>query len=197
MLSQWRAYGNGVGGYALGFDGKYVGYEVPKDPVKLIKIMYARSEQESVLDRLLDQSLGALCDTAQAGDPRDVDHLVGRCCQFIREVVLSDLVLRFKSQGFQEEKEWRVVVVQNGLNPMSHPAPLGFHVRGDQIIPHLSLDLSGTVGVFTGRLPICTVTYGPTPHPDLTARSLTLLLGQRGFTWPMTEINESAIPYRA
>jgi hypothetical protein len=65
------------------------------------------------------------------------------------------------------------------------------------LVPYVTLPLPATDGPYKGRLPVMEVYYGPTEHPDLASRALSLLLEKHGYVPPHTQVNGSRAPLRA
>jgi hypothetical protein len=167
------------------------------DSFDLRKVLYEQASQEELVKTMVrggaDAVHAVLGDDVSPEDPR-VNQALGATNTMIRDWVFGDFALRFKSSGFQEEKEWRAVVLRPAQRPDT--SELDFHIRRGRFVPHVPLNVTSTVGLFNGRLPINAVRYGPTPHPDLAFRSLFLLLDKHGYRWPSLTLSGSKIPYR-
>ena len=118
LLSQWRAYSES-GGYCLGFTafGEGPVLAIKPEPcvytARWVKVEYERAEQmrrcREVLDRLLpileEPGLG---EALQKFDSSSQFGFEG----FLRAIsdVLVEEIVAFKSNAFEVEKEWRIVV---------------------------------------------------------------------------------------
>lgn len=114
-----------------------------------------------------------------------------------------------KHEGFQEEREWRLIYVPHGTGA---PLPLKFHPRRDFLAPFLNLKelwnsatpipmgTRGSPPVNVPRphgnplIPITAITVGPSGHQDLNVRAMRKAVSHLSKTIPVTA---SSIPYRS
>jgi Protein of unknown function (DUF2971) len=149
LLSQWRGYG--VGGYAIGFRAEALeGLQVRADPetageetaddltAALVQVAYGDAAAHRVAE-LLTRDL--------ASDPSNHPGVEG--FHRARHSVLPALA-GIKHDAFEEEKEWRLVVVAE-----DHPAYLRFRGGSLGVIPYVVLrcPLSAIAEVVVGPGP--------------------------------------------
>lgn len=193
LLSQWRGYAGGTGGHAIGFHTP-LWLESDAAPVILRKIVYQPGEQQEWIDALIGSVIGHLerlashegTDAAVASIPNSLDMC---------EEAISECLFCFKHEKFEEEGEWRIVyrpVVAGGL--AKHPTRL-FRAKGGLLVPYVELELKSLHADYAGRLPIWSVTIGPSAHPELAIKSVVMLLRERGY--PDANVLSSEIPLRA
>lgn len=196
LLSQWRAYGVGGGGYAIGFDGhQFRHLQLFEPPVNhyLVKVIYETSTQEALIGTLIEGMCTALDGIAGAhGDEAAQDAISPFLEKF--GLLATEPLLSFKNPMFAEEREWRIAYV-SVLSPFRDDlANVRFRVAGNQILPYVDLDLRSSLGVYSGLLPILEVVHGPTLNPSLTEKSLDLLL--RKHNYHFVEVDGSSVPLR-
>ena len=107
-----------------------------------------------------------------------------------REAEMDERQRRWKAQG--------IVVPPTPLFATSKSAEglsIAFRDSAFGFVPYVNLDITGTAGVFTGRLPLWEVVHGPTAHPDLALASLKLYLEGNSYGFH-TEVALSGIPLR-
>jgi len=105
------------------------------------------------------------------------------------ELWAKDLLKAFDQQREVEEAEWRVI--QFGLD-----APLvKFRTSGGGIVPYVELDLTAETSD-RPRLPIRTITYGPTLEPAVSERALKMLCSTAGYSDSEVIVRQSSIPFR-
>ena len=200
LLSQWRGYGGGgVGGYALGLDGRQIGSQsgvrTPEQNLELFRVIYDQSVQETMIDSIVSRTFDVLRSIEEKHGSNAAWAAMFVCTTFVQRQLATCLIC-FKSPAFSEEKEWRVVHVESRDRP-SNVAEVKFRTTATNIIPYIELDLSPQAGPFHNRVPLTRVVYGPSPHPDLLRSSLVMMLRRYSYRWPLTEVEGSTIPLRA
>jgi hypothetical protein len=103
---------------------------------------------------------------------------------------LPECLICFKDPAYAEEEEWRVI-------RFGHNVEIKFRPSGARVIPYVELELMSTADGEAKRLPIKTITYGPTLEPDVAKKSLDMLLKSYKYPAPDVEIKRSAVPFRA
>jgi len=211
LLSQWRGYTNSQVGYSLGLDFRFPleGHSDFLPPPLLRKVIYDPEEQRSWVRRITEQWLNTgfkLLDTMTDLSPADV--FVGSPIRQLG-LALSEQHLCFKHQGFEEESEWRFIILVdvNGLQPLgqepsegqevkSQPTPeIMFRPTSLGLVPYVELPLRAVGGPFKGKLPLYDIKQGPVPNRELSLQSLHLYLKYQGFH--VTNITASEIPLRS
>jgi hypothetical protein len=195
LLSQWRGYGSGGRGFAIGIDRQMIGIRTPlATPVNFFvaRVVYNRNEQKAELSALLDPFLSTLADTERNHGVEAASNLMMARLGELQRACLLKLVT-FKHPAYEAEEEWRAISIYERDVPTTE---LQFRAQGSLLIPYVKLDLSPSAGHQTGKIPISEVIYGPTMNPPLTEKSLRLLLDKHGYPWTFTSIWPSEIPLR-
>src|SRR5262245_47129340 len=184
LLSQWRGYGDAGGGYALGFEPRFLfgRPETERPPLRsLLRVIYNREHQE----RLVAGWGHALI----AGAVSDNDP---RFWQFFSEALAS-----FKNPAYAEEGEWRLVQfgrAWSGRETTPWLYPVQFRERRGEVVPYADIDLSQSKA-YPGRLPISEVVYGPTLHPERSDKALRLLTEGTGYAKGQVGLRRSIVPF--
>jgi hypothetical protein len=202
LLSQWRAYGEGGGGYAIGFSGYSLGMS---KPYLLRKVIY----QDEDKDGLVSSTIARAWELFQAAAKREVftnaelkqiaSKFGNRPESYIRASFgrvlqhhLSQFVFSYKDKGFQEEQEWRVVFP---FKRPDHLRMVRFRDKRGLPVPYIVSNLGTGEGVVGDeKLPIVEFVCGPSSDAELTRKSLHLLLEQIGYSH--VEVRRSEVPYR-
>lgn len=207
LLSQWRAYSEKGGGYALGFEFsnstktiKALADEGPDQyqRVALRKVIYSDEEKHDLVEVLLDKACDfffKLKELPGFEDDMDTDLAAAALINF-----LSEMIYCFKDWSFREEKEWRLVRV---IDSDYIPKACKFRPRGQYIVPYVPTPLfniteNGSAKIF----PLKSIVLGPTV--DLMRSKLSLQHFCSSGTNPYgieldsskVGIHESGIPYR-
>ena len=193
-LSQWRAYGGGGEGYAVGFNSSRILTSTEPD----VTCVLARMRYDDV-DRkaLVELGLNAakkfftklLHEDVDAADRLGIAHRANvMLSRFMMVAALS-----FKNPSFEDEHEWRLVA---GLHrDEASAAPLlqevAFRSGASIVKPYLDLPLKPE----QKRLPIARVMFGPTLRPGLTKESLEFFLSRRGYS--DVPVESSNVPLQA
>jgi hypothetical protein len=105
LLSMWRGYGAHGNGAALIFNTHFITAPKENSPIALTRVSYASRETRlSWLQAQIEQWCNALM-TSSTAIPDDKLYIVAY--QFFSLVKL--FALKFKHDGFQEEREWRLI----------------------------------------------------------------------------------------
>ena len=103
---------------------------------------------------------------------------------------LMQAILRMKSPGFEEEHEWRIVVIDWDDDPKKFDR--GFRVSNGILIPYLKCDFLEVRG---NRLfEIESIRCGPSRYPAYAENAVGMLLRKCGF--PHTKVTSSTIPLK-
>ena len=131
------------------------------------------SEDADVFDEIIDGSF--------------LQGIPGTGIQELFSFVLSEIAPLYKHEAFKDEKEWRLI-----LKSLASPAPsatgIKFREGQSMLIPYREADLRSISTAF-----IKSVTIGPTPHKELSMKSIKLL---RSFGIEGCEVKHSKVPYR-
>jgi hypothetical protein len=176
LLSQWRGYGSG-GGFALGLRRDALGrmpspdqsHLQPGSTPQLVRVEYG----PAAVSRMVDRMLRDLAPVA-AGHPGAAGWSAGawRAVPALASV---------KHEAFSEEREWRLIAVQNLSTETK------FRITTYGLVPHVELPLDLATAVQD-------VVVGPGSHADLRALSARRLLMRAGLRQVPVQI--SAAPFR-
>jgi hypothetical protein len=173
-LSQWRAYGGNEQGICLAFHRE--GLHALKSGRRsfLAPVQYGLIDGKTHLRNSLSERLLAIGEedfTAMDEDEkRDTVYNV-----------ISELIPRFKHSGFEDEREWRLVVQHEKVR-----STVSFRANRNVLVPYINLG--------TSPLPLKYVRIGPGADLDLTERSIAVFLEAKGYDVP---VRRSRVPFRA
>ena len=175
LLSQWKGYSDRGGGFAIGVHGTQLSVATVDDPsLMLRRVLYDESAQRGHIRTTLKLTVDCL-----------PALLVGQTEEKVFPIVLhflddhlAEFYYSFKSSAFSEENEWRLIQALPLTEVESH---LQFREAFGLPVPYVPLTPWAPAGVNYGKLPVESVTYGPTLRPELAAKSLTWLLRNRGY----------------
>lgn len=187
VLSQWRAYGGGTSGFAIGLDRRALEGQASKQGFELVQCIYDQKVQEELVERLVLESLDKDFNT----QPSRIDKTRPRTIQalavggdFAKD--FAQLAPKIKNGAFSEENEWRLVSAR-GVDVRT----LSFRPGISMLTPYLPFSLGDELRAY-----LCSVTVGPTPHPDLAQLSTSMLLAKLG-NGESAHVYLSNAPYRA
>ena len=191
-LSQWRGYGEGTNGFAIGFAPEALeraAHGTESTPAfELQRVIYERDQQLSTLDRAVGDAIQDFANyytEVEPGlrDPEEAMRLLMSCT-----AATAFSVTRFKAKAFHEEEEWRALnfMLDEGLHKYCHFRPT--HVG---VTPYVNLAVIDPDALSEA---ITEVWIGPTVHRDLAYDAVRSLLQARGLTG--VEIIHSSIPLR-
>jgi len=196
-LSQWRAYAREGSGYSIGFCAaellrliKLHRSRRRQQQVELIRVVYERQQQESIVRNAIRKVCQYIVEHWNQGLWREPAQGLKRVPRLLC-MHLFPYVFSFKTAGFEEEKEWRLVT---WLPAASASQMVSFRASANFIIPYLSLDLFVDSRSKPTRLPIATVIQGPRVEAEAGMKSLELLL--RKYDHSEARVISSTIPLR-
>ncbi|HUI56995.1 MAG TPA: DUF2971 domain-containing protein [Bryobacteraceae bacterium] len=186
LLSQWRAYGAQSAGYCIGFAAEDLRKVLP-EYAELVRVIYNPQEQEKALRRAFRHYVGTAerCCTAYPEHAR-LEEALDRWAAATSNY-LGRLIARMKSPAFEEEREWRVIIIRFTFDQ----ARVRFRVSpGGVFVPYFPFFFKKD-GVKSVR----ELRHGPTVNPTLAVRSMGELLNHLGYS--DVHLKGSAIPLRA
>jgi hypothetical protein len=186
LLSQWRAYAAGSGGFSVGFRTDTLVRLAQQQHFALVKCEYNEERQRFLIKRLIEESLNQEFNMRDGYiDPNRPNTLVVLKTGGDFTENLAKLAPVIKNNAFREEEEWRLVSTR-GLDVMS----ISFRPGRSTITPYYKFYLSDDR---VGHLR--SVTVGPTPNRELaevaTKSLLTHWRAIRG-----VQVLGSDVPYR-
>jgi len=196
LLSQWRGYGSFGSGYAIGFEPDNM---VHVQLGQLVEVQYGF---EGIRQLALD-----LLSIFVEANPK-WSAIIGSFCEQAAQAIRY-LSLVFKSAGYKEERETRILTRPNDKpgHPFEVMAPLKFRARGADIVPYVSLApllIRAKDGSpfelpksdeHPASLPIRRIVTGPGVDYLRNKSSLDRLLAAHGYEG--VEIVQSLIPFRS
>jgi len=201
LLSQWRAYGSD-GGYAIVLDTAALddvlrkeGEAYPDIPYHLGNVQYRlndkRRTNDQVTNGMIENLEKAYEEFERSGKDKGAEDLAKW---------LTTLSLFFKHEGFEEEKEVRLVLPQLGPGLEFEPElqsvkqhPVLSRTRNGEIIPYVELCIQKEKNV-RQHLPIKRIIVGPHRDKHDRKRAVQLLLKQHGLSPDIVGVSD--IPYR-
>jgi hypothetical protein len=184
-LSQWRAYGGGENGYALGFKASDL-FGVSQSIV--VKVNY----DQSLHVRLAEETAKATVTYYIAGlnedGGRDPDAWADEFL-FVWNELITRIAPLVKDPGFESEQEYRIV---KQFTP-GDVGQLHFLQKNSLMSRHLPLQLpSGMAASGSGyRLPISSIMVGPCRHRHVSRASIGSLLLQKFYAMNMVSVSRS------
>lgn len=191
LLSQWRAYSPANSGLCIGFESATL-YDNPR--ANLAPCEYDTAEQETRIHELIREVIEQFRLRLPVNGPPMIEEWVPNGAAFevssaLKKAVEENLAPYFKHPAFSEEKEWRLVAMNQGHNSKSDVriGPNGF-------IPFEKLPL---LGIEHSR-GIKEIVVGPTRDLDAAVWGVqVLLMTLLPYDAPRIEVRKSAIPFRA
>jgi hypothetical protein len=185
LLSQWRVYGEGGRGFALGFDS--CGFP---PSFSLRKVVYDVATQRDLVRRAIHSIADLLVETAAGRSIETLDQ-AGIMPDFARFLGahLEEFLALFKNPAFSEENEWRAILRSFRHD---HLDALKFRGAGALLVPYFAGAFSD--GRVRPSLPLLEVVHGPSMHPELKKKAAHLLLERQSYEH--VEVRGSTTPIR-
>lgn len=183
-LSQWRLYGDGGKGCALGFDlSTSESVDSVRPSVMILRCFYSEDEFFStVLEFGREFAKGAVKYAKHYGgfastvDNACRDLLVGGGSYFVEQML--GLATRYKSKGFEPENEWRFVYI---CPANTAGTGLKFRTRGERLIPYKSFSIRNEEGA-ENSITLVEVLVGPSGDYEERKTVSNMLLVEHGFS---------------
>lgn len=184
-LSQWRAYGGGENGYAIGF---MAGFLFRPDSL-LTRVNYDRELHLLMAKRSAEATLTFFREglVARKGEERLV---WGQEFQEAWGPLLARLAPMVKDQGFKSENEVRII----RQFQVDEKGRLTFRQRQSVMAMYLELEYSLPTPSDPKLMPITEIIVGPSRHKDVSALTVAVLLNKMGYT--QVPVYQSVIPYQ-
>jgi Protein of unknown function (DUF2971) len=181
ILSQWRGYGGGSQGYAIGFTSNALTKSGADHGFTLGKCIYDTDLQNTIVEQAIESCLyeeTAIPWRGSWGFHGPLADILFRCGAF------------FKEPSFAEENEWRLV----SSAIMFHDSQLEVRAGRSMPTPYFRLPIGGD-----DAPSILHVVVGPCPHMVLSKSAVTTLLLRKGVRGPLEGRQVaigSTIPFR-
>lgn len=175
-LSQWRGYCPSTGGFCIEFDPEKLSSIVEKNnkDYRLEKVLYQFNEKEEIITQI---SKGLRVSPNSSSIEKE--KLILR---------MLPVAAYLKDEAFENENEWRIVRNVFGSNPYFR-----YREGKSMLIPYIDSQFLDE----DGFLPVTKIIIGPTPHKELSKRSVEMLLTTYLKHVKKVEVKCSNIPYRA
>jgi hypothetical protein len=179
----WNAYGSAGSGFSVGIQRRALEQEIGERPAfkkwpaggtKLVKVRYTEEDQMHFLREGFDD----ICS-------HPADSLNGYAG--IVAIIASRAASSLKHPCFKGECEWRVVTSPN----LSGSSGVFFRPSARTVVPYVKVPSIKRNG---WKLPIASITIGPTLHQELSVRSAMTLLVANGYSLEDVEIRRSELP---
>lgn len=193
LLSMWRGYGGNGKGAALVIDTSKI---EPKEdsPFIIAKVTYLSKESRI---NWIENTLNTLA-TIIENNELDDDGLYHAAYYLFERIKIFALFT--KHNGFDEEKEWRVVYLNERNKDPEVEKMLGYAKTNRGLEPKLKFKFKSLPSITTGEFSISSVTHkiilGPsfsTPMSKSTFEKMLILLGKPEL---INKVSVSDIPFR-
>lgn len=188
-LGQWRGYGGGECGYAIGFstDGIFEALKVQRPGTYFIPLNYKPDDHHVVITDVVNYTERAfLAGEASAQDKNEWARELGT--SFAEQLTIIPALI--KHPAFEHEKETRLLT-QFGDGEHSF---LIFRQKRTLLARHLPVGLATAAG---GKLmPITKIVIGPGPAQHVSRVSVGDLLAKAGYPFGAVSVELSKVPYR-
>lgn len=193
LLSMWRGYGAGGSGVAIVFDTAQINVN-ESSPLIVGPVHYGTGAQRI---EWITAKIKTLADTLKDRTLSD-DDLHWAAYQWIERLKLFSIFT--KHRGFDEEKEWRIVYMNerdpNGLFKEMH----SYAITPRGVEPKLKLKIRPLEGLFNQDLSLEKIVeriiLGPTTSTALAANAVKRILLHKGKNVLAEKIVSSSIPFR-
>jgi len=191
LLSQWRGYSGGVGGYALGFrvrDLQHVRASTPERKFVLRPVVYDPTHQRDLIRAFLLEVDCALAELLN-GDLAEREQDVHGIAYVTIQRQMLECMLTMKNPAFKEEREWRLIHYRSGYG-REPEATVDYRPTRSFIVPYVALDITPMgpeildhmppehqVDVRAhNRVPLSTVIVGPSGHPQAAVAAIRTMI---------------------
>lgn len=202
-LAQWRSYGKGEGGIAVGFTVKEIDSNAQRAGAFLGPVIYKAEEQIKILQQFLDWMMS--CYPKHTCNHPSAER--GRHAADWWQIVsfrAAHIAPLFKDEGFKEENEWRLIHLSRNIGHVQ------FTAKGSHLSPYVDLHI-GNKRQFhpplwpetcdrrnrpmPDKLPITELWFGPgryMEHAHLSCKTLLEI-----YDYPNVSLRRSSIPFRS
>lgn len=186
-LSQWRAYGGGENGYAIGFRARTL-LGVPQSMIA--RINYDKDLHQRLAQKSAEKIVTDFVEGTEKYKPEDLSEWTSEFLEAWGRAItmVSPLI---KDQHFKAEEECRIVkgFVESDLND------LVFIQKRSMMSRHLPIRPGPSQLIENYKLPIAEIMVGPCRHPEISRTSVNTMLRKYGYDENLVSI--SNIPFQA
>ena len=166
ILSQWRAYGDGVAKFSIGFSGALLRQVSDQMGSWLVRCCYREGEQRALVRALLEDVLKENMAWVPQDDVESEDMYLPRGGNLI--AYLNRYAPILKHETFSEEREWRIVT-----RPiMCRNDRFGYRPVDRCLFPTTEFRWP----VRTSKFAVERIVLGPVPHGDQAVRAVKSLM---------------------
>jgi hypothetical protein len=186
LLSQWRAYGGGTTGYAIGFSSDALVAAADRAGFDLVQCEYDPVVQSHTVTALVDEALAVDFNTTPGywdSDRPTTFVVLSTGGDFTLR--LAQLAPKLKHSKFREEKEWRLI------SRKAHDVKfLDFRSGQSFLAPYFRLRFGVSKKEYLSRIVV-----GPGPHMSLATSAMHGLLSKHGAAQEV-KVAASEVPFR-
>lgn len=172
LLSQWKGYTNFGEGYAIGLDlQQLTNTKHHKDfkNISIKKVIYDKKTQKNIIKSKIKYMIKESKKLIYQ-DKKNEENIINACAKSLA-YYLNAQSKRFKSNSFSEEKEWRIIYINNTFSKENR-VKNKFRITDSIITPYLELNLSNKNSKL---LPIKEIIIGPKINYKKASKSINLI----------------------
>lgn len=170
---QWMEYGDRGRGFCIGFAADAIAKMPTPSLVEgnsiFVKVLYDTSEQENIIEELINTAIGGLSENIDFGGCTAVDEGLDR--ENVIAGLLNDQLLKMyfamKDHRFSDEQEWRLIQISS----CGDESQIHFRAGSYGLTPHMVVK-SGYGEDSPSYLPISSIRSGPAADQEAVSRSL-------------------------
>lgn len=151
LLSQWRGYSKGQGGYSIGFKKSILEEKLKNKNTHFDKCIYDEKVYKKRIKRIINEAIDEYYDLSK---PRDTSPILDK---FSNRILITSSII--KDIGFKEESEWRLITISDFES-------IEFRPGQSTLIPYRRIKLNDLI-----LTSVAEIIIGHTPNPDLAKQS--------------------------
>lgn len=192
VLNQWRVYSGSSQGYALGFTLADIEHRQLRNRILnrnqsfvLRKVLYDQATQRKIISETISSTIKTMKSLL---DEQNQEIVIPAACQIISSL-LTEISLFFKHPAFSVEHEWRVIHIVT----QEQPSEIKFREGAYGLTPYVELDISSHDGMYPNKLPLESITAGPSRNPEPLKKALRKMKEVKGLR---CSISDTSLPVR-
>ncbi|WP_447902472.1 DUF2971 domain-containing protein [Pseudomonas serbica] len=192
VLNQWRVYSGNSQGYALGFTLADIEHRQLRNKILnrnqdfvLRKVIYDQATQKKIISDTISSIITTMKSLL---DEQNQETVIPPACQTIR-ALLTEISLFFKHPAFSVEHEWRAIHIVT----REQPSDIKFREGAYGLTPYVELDISAHDGMYPNKLPLESITAGPSRNPETLKNALRKMKEVKGLR---CYISDTSLPVR-